>query len=65
MPLEDIRHVLASCDEECLNGHYTKLINSAPVDLKGHSIVCCNDGGCESKVRILRSVIPCVEKVFK
>ena len=55
MPLEDVRHMLASCDEGCPNGHYSKLINSTPIDCKGHPIVCCNDGGCESKLRILRA----------
>ena len=55
MPLQIVRSMLASCDEGCPNGHYTKLIVSKPVHLKGHPIVCCNDGGCESRLRILRA----------
>ena len=55
MPLEIVRSMLGSCDEGCPNGHYTKLIESKPAHLKGHPIVCCIDGGCESHLRILRA----------
>ena len=50
-----MRHTLDTCDEGCPNGHYTKLISSCPVALKGHPLVCYVDGDCQSKLRILKA----------
>ena len=55
LPLEDVRHALATCDNGCPNGHYTKLINFVPFPCKGHPIVCYLDSGCTSQLRILRA----------
>ena len=55
MPLEDVRHALDHCDEGCPNGHYTRLIGSNPIDLKGHPLVCSNSARCQSKLRVLRA----------
>ena len=52
LPVQGVRSVLASCDDGCPNGHYT---NFTPIDLKGHSLVCCNDGAYVSKLRNLRA----------
>ena len=55
-PVEEVRDALDTCDEGCPNVHYTKLISSCPVALKGHPLVCSHvDGGCQSKLRILRA----------
>ena len=50
-----VRHVLAECDMGCLYGHYTKLVGSLPVDLRGHPIVCYSGEYCTSNLRILRA----------
>ena len=62
-PMDELRHVLETCDDGCPNGHYT--VNSVSVDddppfdapyLKGHPLVCSlNDAGCNSRLRILRA----------
>ena len=54
-PMQDLRHTLATCDDGCPNQHYSKVVdgNNSTVDLKGHPLVCSNDGGCQSKLRIL------------
>ena len=56
-PMQDLRHTLATCDDGCPNQHYTKVVddNSSAVDLRGHPLVCSNDGGCQSALRILRA----------
>ena len=56
-PMQDLRHTLATCDDGCPNQHYSKIVdgNNSTVDLKGHPLVCSNDGGCQSKLRILRA----------
>ena len=40
LSVEGVRQALAKCDLGCPNGHYSKLVGSLPVDLKGHPIVC-------------------------
>ena len=57
-PINELKHVLETCDDGCPNGHYT--VNSVSVDddppfyvpyLKGHPLVCfLNDGGCKSRL---------------
>ena len=45
-------------DSGCPNQHYTKYVVDTlhhTVQLKGHPLVCSNDGGCHSKLRIIRS----------
>ena len=69
LPTSDFINELLSCDKGCPNGHYydRKVVNE-PDDPDpcyvvhlvltprlGHSIVCANDGGCSSKLRILRA----------
>ena len=68
MSLQDVRHALDSCDWGCPNGHYTRLIGSNPIDLKGHPLVCSNDGGCQSKLRVLRAAsthFPVLRKLLR
>ena len=54
-PLQDVRKTLDSCDSECPNQHYTKCSGGDVFELGGHPLVCSNDGGCHSKLRILKS----------
>ena len=47
-PLNELRNILDTCDDGCSNGHY--------LDLQGHPLVCSlEDGGCMSRLRILRA----------
>ena len=39
----------------CPNQHYTKVVADSTVDLRGHPLVCSNDGGCYSQLRVLRA----------
>ena len=39
----------------CPYGHYTKLVDTSPVELKGHPIVCYSGDYCTSNLRILRA----------
>ena len=50
-PIQEVRQ---ACDNDCPNQHYTKIVNNAATDL-GHPLVCSNDGGCHSKMRILNT----------
>ena len=54
-PIREVRLALDVCDSDCPNQHYTKVVNDVTIDLQGHPLVCYNDGGCHSKLRILRS----------
>ena len=53
-PMRELRCALESVDSGCPNQHYTKYVDTT-VQLKGHPLVCSNDSGCHSKLRILRS----------
>ena len=53
-PMQEVRHTLDTCDG-CANQHYTKVVEDSSVDLRGHPLVCSNDGGCDSKLRVLRA----------
>ena len=53
--VEKVRQALAECDMGCPYGHYTKLMGSLPVDLKGHPIVCYSGERCTSNLRVLRA----------
>ena len=53
-PMRELKYALESVDSGCPNQHYTKYVDNT-VQLKGHPLVCSNDGGCHSKLRILRS----------
>ena len=56
LPEGEVRKALAECDMGCPFGHYTKLVDSTPVDLRGHPIVCYSgDLQCTSVLRILRA----------
>ena len=59
-PMEELRTALDACDGGCPNEHFTKAIatgdpDSEIVELRGHPLVCFNDGGCCSQLRILRA----------
>ena len=55
--MRELRCALESVDSGCPNQHYTKYVDTLQhtVQLKGHPLVCSNDGGCHSKLRIIRS----------
>ena len=53
-PIQEVRLALDVCDNDCPNQHYTKVANDVTIDLQGHPLVCYSDGGCHSKLRILR-----------
>ena len=51
---------LDACDDGCPNQHYTKSVargdsGNEVVDLQGRPLVCFNDGGCGSRLRMLRA----------
>ena len=50
-----IYNTLDSCDSECPNQYYTKCSGGDVFEHRGHPLVCSNDGGCHSKLRILRT----------
>ena len=54
---EELRCALDSVDSGCPNQHYTKYVDTLQhtVQLKGHPLVCSNDGGCHSQLQIIRS----------
>ena len=56
-PMQHLRYACTTFDGGCPNGHYTKVVDgdNSVVYCKGHPIVCSNDGGCKSKLRILRA----------
>ena len=49
-PIQEVQHAY---DSDCPNQHYTKIVDNAASELQGHPLVCSNDGGCHSKMRIL------------
>ena len=53
--VEEVRQALAEWDMGCPFGHCTKLVETCPVDLTGHPIVCYNSFLCTSTLRILRA----------
>ena len=52
--MRELRCALESVDSGCPNQHYTKNVDTT-LQLRGHPLVCSNDGGCHSKLRILES----------
>ena len=56
-PMRELRCALESVDSGCPNQHYTKYVDTLQhtVQLKGHPLVCSNDGGCHSQLQIIRS----------
>ena len=56
-PMRELRCALESVDSGCPNQHYTKYVDTLQhtVQLKGHPLVCSNDGGCHSQLRFIRS----------
>ena len=56
-PMQNRRYACTTFDDGCPNGHYTKVVDgdNSVVDRAGHPIFCSNDGGCKSKLRILRA----------
>ena len=64
--MRELRCALESVDSGCPNQHYTKYVDTLQhtVQLKGHPLVCSNDGGplvcsndggCHSQQQIIRS----------
>ena len=43
-PIQDVRKTLDSCDSDCPNQHYTKCSGGDVFELRGHPLVCSNDG---------------------
>ena len=56
-PMRELRCALESVDSGCPNQHYTKYVDTLQhtVQLKGHPLVCSNDGGCHSQLQIIIS----------
>ena len=61
-PMDQVRIALDSWDRGCPNGHYyVKVLDTetfgdfGTIRRRGHPLVCFNDGGCDSKIRILRA----------
>ena len=59
-PMQELRNALGACDGGCPNQHYTTVVpsgdpDSKVVELQSHPLVCFNDGGCCSQLRILRA----------
>ena len=54
-----LRQDLDMCDSGCPNQHYTRVESRSfehySVECQGHTLVCSNDSGCSSKLRILRA----------
>ena len=55
--MRELRCAIESVDSGCPNQHYTKYVDTLQhtVQLKGHPLVCSNDGGCHSQLQIIRS----------
>ena len=58
-PMDELRSALDTCDDGCPNQHYTRVVGRddlgwGVVQLQGHPLVCSNDRGCRSQLRILR-----------
>ena len=60
--MEKVRQALAECDMGCPYGHYTKLVGSLPVDLRGHPIVCYSGEYCTSNLRVPSTHFPILRK---
>ena len=59
-PLHELRSALDRCDDGCPNQHYTRVVGRDDLgwdvmNLQGNPLVCSNDGGCRSQLRILRA----------
>ena len=58
-PMIKLRQDLDMCDSGCPNQHYTRVETRSfehySVERQGHPLVCSNDSGCSSKLRILRA----------
>ena len=55
--MRELRCAIESVDSGCPNQHYTKYVDTLQhtMQLKGHPLVCSNDGGCHSRLQIIRS----------
>ena len=58
-PMIELRQDLDMCDSGCPNHHYTRVETRSfehySVERQGHPLICSNDTGCSSKLRILRA----------
>ena len=59
-PMHELRNALDTCDNGCPNQHHTRVVGRGDlglgvIELQGHPLVCSNDGGCHSQLRILRA----------
>ena len=54
-----LRQDLDMCDSGCPNQHYTRVETRSfelyDIECQGHPLICSNDSGCSSKLRILRA----------
>ena len=71
-PMKELRDALGSCDDGCPNGHYSVrdldwvwVGQFGSVEGLGHPLVCFNDGGCPSKLHILRAATTHLRKLRK
>ena len=70
--MKELRDALDSCDDHCPNGHYSVkdldwvwVGQFGSVERLGHPLVCSNDGGCTSKLHILRAASTHFRKLRK
>ena len=64
-PMRELRCALESMDSGCSNQHYTKCVDTLEciMQLKGHPLVCSNDGGCLNS-QICSNPLSCVGDTF-
>ena len=61
LPVKELRQILDTCDDGCPNSHYIGTYEGTITDDRlsypdrGHPLLCYNNSGCTSKLRILRA----------
>ena len=54
--MAEIRHIIHTCDDGCLNTHYDRVTDNRPLPRLGHPLVCHIDSDtCKSKLRVVRN----------
>ena len=55
-PMAEIRHIIHTCDDGCLNTHYDRVTDNRPLPRLGHPLVChIESDTCKSKLRVVRN----------
>ena len=55
-PMAEIRHIIHTYDDGCLNTHYDRVTDNRPLPRLGHPLVCHIDSDtCKSKLRVVRN----------